>query len=125
VLAAHTPPETREKAIFDIVNQLNRGARLITSQQERERLAELNLLAGKRAKSSTAYASALNYFTAGAALLAEDCWHHRHELAFALELHRGECEFLTGILAGAENRLQALSALAADPVERADVASCA
>ena len=66
----HVPPEKREESIFEIVNQLNRGAALITSQDERERLAELNLIAGKRAKSSTAYHSALNYLTAGAALLA-------------------------------------------------------
>ena len=33
------------------------------------------------------------------ALLAEDCWERRHELTFALELHRAECEFLTGELA--------------------------
>ena len=61
LLAAHTPPEKREEAIFEIVNQLNRGAALITSREEREQLAELNLMAGKRAKASTAYASALNY----------------------------------------------------------------
>src|SRR4051812_19365363 len=73
LLAAHTPPEKPE-AIFDIVNQLNRGASLMTSMQERERLAGLNLLAGERAKASTAYVSALNYLNAGAALLAEDCW---------------------------------------------------
>ncbi len=51
LLAAHTPPEKREEAIFEIVNQLNRGAALITSRDEREQLAELNLIAGKRAKS--------------------------------------------------------------------------
>jgi predicted ATPase len=34
---------------FEIVNQLNRGAPLITSRDERERLAELTLLAGERA----------------------------------------------------------------------------
>ena len=80
LLAAQTPPEKREEAIFEIVNQLNRGAALITHAEEREQLAELNLIAGKRAKASTAYASALTYLNAGAALLAEDCWERRHEL---------------------------------------------
>ena len=122
LLAAHTPPEKREEAIFEIVNQLNRGAALITAQDEREQLAELNLIAGKRAKLSTAYASALTYLVAGAALLAEDCWERRHELIFALELERAECEFLTGALAEAEQRLAALSTRAATTVERATVA---
>ena len=96
LLAAQTPPEQREEAIFEIVNQLNRGAALITSREEREQLAEFNLLAGQRAKASTAYASALTYLIAGTDLLAEDCWERRHELTFALELDRAECEFLTG-----------------------------
>ena len=69
LLVAHTPAEKREEAVFEIVNQLNRGAALITSRDEREQLAELNLIAGGRAKATTAYASALTYFTAGAALL--------------------------------------------------------
>jgi predicted ATPase len=55
LLATHTPPATREEAIFEIVNQLNRGSHLIASVEERERVAELNLIAGKRAKSATAY----------------------------------------------------------------------
>src|SRR6202030_813245 len=122
LLAAHTPAEKREEAIFEIVNQLNRGAALVTSRDEREQLAEFNLLAGQRAKASAAYASALAYLTAGAALLPEDSWERRHELAFALELHRGECEFLTGALAEAEQRLAALSSHAANTVERATVA---
>jgi len=122
LLAAHTPPEKREEAIFEIVNQLNRGATLITEQGEREQLAELNLIAGQRAKASSAYASALTYLTAGEALLPEDSWERRHELTFALELNRAECEFLTGRLPEAEQRLAALSARAADRVEKATVA---
>jgi PAS domain S-box-containing protein len=122
LLAAHTPAEKRDEAIFEIVNQLNRGAALITAQDEREQLAELNLIAGQRAKLSTAYASALTCLVAGAALLAEDCWERRHALSFALELERAECEFLTGALGQAEQRLAALSTRAADTVERATVA---
>ena len=72
LLAAHTPQEKRKEAIFEIVNQLNRAVALITSQDEREQLAELNLIAGKRAKASTAYTSALKYLIAGAALLVEE-----------------------------------------------------
>jgi PAS domain S-box-containing protein len=122
LLAAHTPPEKREEAIFEIVNQFNRGAALITSRDEREQLAELNLLAGERAKASTAYAAALKYLIAGAALLGDDCWERRHELAFALELHRAECEFLTGEPAAAAERLTVLSSHAANTVELATVA---
>src|SRR5712672_2469965 len=121
LLAAHTPAEKREEAIFEIVNQLNRGAALITSRDEREELAEFNLLAGQRAKATTAYASALTYLTAGAALLPEDTWQRRHELTFALELHLAECEFLTGALAEAEQRLNVLSTRAANTVERVTV----
>ena len=121
-LAAHTPPEKREEAIFEIVNQLNRGAALITARDECEQLAALNLMAGKRAKASTAYASALTYLVAGVALLPEDAWEGRHELIFAMELERAECEFLTGALADAEPRLATLSTRAATTLERATVA---
>ncbi|MEY9161530.1 AAA family ATPase [Bradyrhizobium japonicum] len=120
-LAAHTPPEKQEEMIFDLVNQLNRGASLMTTMHEREQLAALNLRAGERAKASTAYVSALNYLVAGAALLTEDCWVRRRDLPFTLELYRAECEFLTGALAEAEQRLGVLSARAATTIERARV----
>src|SRR5712675_182491 len=122
LLVVHTPAERREEAIFEIVNQLNRGAALITSRDEREQLAELNLIAGRRAKATTAYPSALTYLTVGVALLPEDSRERRRELTFALELHWAECEFLTGALAEAEQRLAALSTRAANTVERATVA---
>ena len=109
LLATRVAPEEREEAIFEIVNQLNRGAPRIASQDEREQLAELNLIAGKRAKQSTAYNSALTYLAAGRALLPEDCWERCGTLTFALDLHRAECEFLTGALAEADERLVELA----------------
>ena len=122
VLTARTPAEKREEAIFEIVNQLNRGASLITAPEEREELAEFNLIAGKRAKASTAYTSALTYLTAGAGQLPEDCWEHCPELVFSLELNRAECEFLTGALVAAEERLATLLMHSKSTVERAAVA---
>ena len=121
LLAAHTPAEKREEAIFEIVNQLNRGAALITSRDEREQLAELNLIAGQRAKASTAYASALTYLTAGDACCRRTAGSADTSSPFALELHRAECEFLTGALAAAEERLSMLPSRAGRLVDLAAV----
>src|SRR5262249_51148492 len=118
LLLANIPAETREEAIFEIVNHLNRGAALITAQVEREQVAELNLAAGKRAKASSAYTSALTYFTAGAALLPADAWERRQELAFESELHRADCEVYAGELQGAEERLAALATRTVGTIQR-------
>jgi PAS domain S-box-containing protein len=109
LLAAHISAEKREELIFEIVNQLNRGAHLIASTAEREHVAELNLIAGRRAKTSAAYASALKYLAAGRGLLTEETWTHKYELIFAIELCLAECELLTAEMAASEHRLSMLA----------------
>lgn len=122
LLATHTPPEKQEEAIFEIVSQLNLGAALIISAEEREQVAKLNLISAQRAKHSTAYNSALTYLAAGRALLPDDSWQRCSSLTFALEFHRAECEFLTGALSAAEERLSMLSSRPSRLVDFAAVA---
>ncbi|MGA2893311.1 MAG: AAA family ATPase [Xanthobacteraceae bacterium] len=119
LLVAQIPPERREEAIFDLVNQLNRGATLITSRDEREQVAGLNLIAGNRAKASAAYASALSYFVGGAELLDDDRWERRYALAFQLELQRVECELLSGAFEDTQRLLSELLAQARSRFDKA------
>jgi PAS domain S-box-containing protein len=121
LLASRTPPEELDERIFEIVNQINRGAILIQSSQEREQAAELNLIAGKRAKGAAAYASALTYLATGRALLQADSWTRNFRLTFDLELSRAECELLTGDPCAAEARLLVLWSKAPEVTDRADV----
>jgi PAS domain S-box-containing protein len=120
-LVAGLPPEALAERVFEVVSQLNRGAGLIGSQEEQERVAELNLTAGQRAKAAAAHAAALSYLAAATALLPPDRWERRYPLSFAIELARAECEFLTGDPAQADVRLAALAQRAADLVDLAAV----
>ena len=120
-LLAHTPADKRDDTIFDLVHQFNRGAALLVSPEERREVAGLNLIAGKRARSAAAYASALGYFNCGAALLPEDSWERCYELAFGIELARAECEYMSGAAAPAEDRLSMLSRRARDRIDLASV----
>jgi len=122
-LAKELTPAKRDETIFEIVNHFDRAAGLLTSPAERRVVAELNLVAAKRARAATAYGSALNYLTTGGALLAEDAWQADYDLAFAIELRRGECEFLLGELELAERRLTGLWAQARSHIDLAGVAS--
>jgi PAS domain S-box-containing protein len=120
LLASQIVSDQREEAVFEIVGHFNRAAALLASQEEREKVAALNLKAGKRAKKAAAYVSALKYLTAGAALVATEEW-QRHDLVFEIELHRSECEFLTGAVTSAEERLTMLSSRALSVSELAAV----
>lgn len=86
----------QEEQRFEIVNHLNAGRSLITTGQERQELAQLNLVAGQRAKSSTAYEAAVNYFTIGISLLPDDPWKHHYDLTLALQTNRVEAACLQG-----------------------------
>jgi PAS domain S-box-containing protein len=120
-LLAGMPEERLAEHIFAIVSQLNRGAALIASSAESERLAELNLIAGRRAKAATAFTAARTYFAAGAALLDPDAWEARYELAFALYLEQAECASLSGALAEADQLVPMLMRHARTLLEQAAV----
>ena len=122
LLVSHAPPEKRQEAIFEIVNQLNRAVDLISSRDEREQLAEFNLAAGKRAKSSTAYASALNYVIAGATLLARQRLGAAPRSDLRAGAGSGRMRVSDRRTDVADGRLTALSIRAANTIERAAVA---
>jgi predicted ATPase/signal transduction histidine kinase len=96
LLLSHTPEVERQEKIFEIVNQLNDGNELITSQAERNQLAELNLVAGRKAKTATAYDAANKYFTMGKKLLPQDCWQTNYNLTLTLYESTAEAAYLCG-----------------------------
>ena len=123
VLASRTAPQEIEESIFDIVNHLNRGAALITLQEEREHVVTLNLRAGKRAMSSTAYASARNYLAQAAGLLSSDAWTRCYEETLDLYLAFSECEYLVGNFAAADALFDKILGRAHSNLDRAKVYS--
>ncbi|MEH2180612.1 AAA family ATPase [Nostoc sp.] len=88
-------PQKQEEKIFDIVNQLNFGIDLITDPQQRQKLAQLNLTAGNKAKASAAYQPALDYLTMGINCLAANCW-QQYQLALTLHTAAAEAAYLGG-----------------------------
>ncbi|MEG3971694.1 AAA family ATPase [Microcoleus sp. T2B6] len=90
---APTEAEIQDK-VFDIVNQLNMGVELIEYQTERDRLAQLNLIAGRKAKASTAYAAANIYLQTGIELLRANCWLLQYELTLNLYIAAAEAAYL-------------------------------
>ena len=100
LLLQNTPSEQREDKIFDIVNQLNFGvgatARRLPLESEQNELAQLNLIAGKKAKASAAYEPAFNYLQVGIKLLGEKGWQTQYNLTLALHVEAAEAAYLSG-----------------------------
>ncbi|MCU0541230.1 MAG: trifunctional serine/threonine-protein kinase/ATP-binding protein/sensor histidine kinase [Oscillatoriaceae cyanobacterium Prado104] len=94
LLLENTAPAERDEKIFEIVNQLNAGREQISEQIERDEVAQLNSIAGNKAKASTAYHAAVKYFTVGIELLGADSWTRQYDLMLNLQLKAAEAEYL-------------------------------
>lgn len=105
LLLDRLPQQAIDEKVFDIVNHFNMAADLIDDRKEKERVAELNLLAGRKAKAGTAFASAISYFISGMAQLSDDSWQTQKELTFSLYKAGAECEYLNGNFIEAERLL--------------------
>jgi len=119
LLTSMTADELAEH-LFDVADQLNRGAALLVDRDEKARVAAINLRAGRKAKTSAAYASACLYFAAGMVLLDESDWGYQYSLMFSLWLERAECEFLRSGFDTAGQLLEELMRRGASKVDQAD-----
>ncbi|BAZ10500.1 multi-sensor signal transduction multi-kinase [Calothrix sp. NIES-4071] len=105
LLLQNTPIFQREEKIFELVKHFNVAIDLITDQATRFGLAEMNLIAGRRAMTSTAYSAAFNYLTTGIDLLAEKTW-EKYELTLALYETAAEAAYLSGEFERAEQFIE-------------------
>ena len=88
--------ETSSTNLFEVVDHLNLGRDLVTDQQERDKIARLNLIAGQKAKKASAHSAALQYLTIGIELLPADSWQFQYALTLALHEEAAEAAYLCG-----------------------------
>ncbi len=81
--------------IFFTVNQLNLAKELLVTDSEKDELAERNLLAGKAAKSTTAYSLAFTYLKTGVDLMGTAGWERNYSLTLSLYTEAVEAAYLT------------------------------
>ncbi|MEH2453754.1 ATP-binding sensor histidine kinase [Nostoc sp.] len=93
-LLKNTSESEQEERIFQIVNQINIAVELIEQPTAREELAKLNLIAGRKAKNSTAYSAAVKYFAVGRNLLTSDHWKSQYNLTLTLYVEATEAAYL-------------------------------
>ena len=90
LLLERLPAEKQDERLFEITNHLNLALELIGEPALRDRLCQLNLAAGKRAKASSAYQAAFLYLTTALDLLPPEPWQQAY--ALTLELHAEAAE---------------------------------
>ncbi|MBE9160218.1 PAS domain S-box protein [Nodosilinea sp. LEGE 06152] len=95
-LLEKTLPEQRSERLFEIIDHLNQGLELVTARSERTEIARLNLVAGQKAKTATAYEAAFKYFTTGLKLLDGESWQREYDLTLVLHSEAAEAAYLSG-----------------------------
>ncbi|MDZ8187974.1 MAG: ATP-binding sensor histidine kinase [Nostoc sp. ChiSLP02] len=121
LLFQNTTATELEEKIFDIVNHLNSGVQLIKDLSQKAELADLNLIAGKKAKDSMAYAAAREYLIAAMDCLTADTWTQNYNLTFKTYKERAEIEYLNGNFEQSEALIRLILTQAQSAIEKAEV----
>jgi predicted ATPase/class 3 adenylate cyclase len=121
ILRQATSDERLEESPFDVVNNLNFGADLIQTQAERHDLAQLNLIAGRKARESMAYDDAVAFLRMSLNLLTPESWQHMYQLSLQVHEECFECEYLTGNFDQASSLFDVLVKNAQTRLEKARV----
>jgi len=95
LLLRNASAQELEERIFDVVDHLN-SARGLLDDEETLELIRLNVMAGLRARSATAYEAANGYAEAAHGLLEGDPWQEHYDLMSQLVRLRADCRYLLG-----------------------------
>ena len=108
ILLDSLDPRQQSDEIFNVIHHLNMAADRITDRQERDEIAELNLVAGIKARSLAAFEPAFTYFSNGLRLLNENGWRRQYNLSLKLHLECTEAARLCGNLEEMEKRFDSV-----------------
>ncbi|MDY6936464.1 MAG: AAA family ATPase [Cyanobacteriota bacterium] len=112
LLLQKIPPRARVDRIFELVSQLNYGTALVTDCGQRDELAQLNLIACRKAKAATAYRAGRDYAIAGLSWLGENGWNRQYETTLAFYNESAELASLCGDFQAMERYVQTVIAQA-------------
>ncbi len=106
--------------LFTLVDHLNKGRGLRSSDREKIELAELNLRAGKKAKEATAYTASRDYLILAKDMFPGEIWQERYAMAIDLYKELAEVEYLNGNFEQSQALIEQSIQQATSPVDRAE-----
>lgn len=121
LLLKENPLTEDDERLFEIMEHFNQSLQLITSQNEKYKLAQYNLWAGIKAKKSAAYQAANKYLQAAAKLLKPFDWDRDYEFIFAINKDLAVCNYLTGRFGKAEKIFSLLLKNSKDVIDSIEI----